>query len=206
MVRVTKPPIERKKELVDTAERLFLEKGYDRTTVNDIVNEINVAKGTFYHYFKSKTEVLGAVVEKNIAVLEEEFRSIISRDDMDTPGKLNEMLNCSFRWYKGKEELMVFIHQESNAVPHYNFEEMTYDRLAPPIVEVVAKGVGEGRFDVLYPTQAAEVILAAITHQLHRPEFASSHALREKMRTTLEQFLTRFLGTNDYSFTLESWH
>ncbi|UCD56344.1 MAG: TetR/AcrR family transcriptional regulator, partial [Candidatus Hydrogenedentota bacterium] len=136
MTRITKPPLIRKKELVDTAERLFLEKGYDRTTVNDIVNEINVAKGTFYHYFKSKTEILGAVVEKNIAVLEEEFRSIISRDDMGSPEKLNEMINTSFRWYKGKEELLVFIHQESNAVPHYNFEEMTYARLAPPVVEV----------------------------------------------------------------------
>ena len=206
MTRITKRPQERRRELVDTAERLFLEKGYDRTSVNDIVTEINVAKGTFYHYFKSKTEILGAVVEKNIAVLEEEFRSIINRDDMDSPQKLNEMLNCSFRWYRGKEELLVFIHQESNAVPHYNFEEMTYARLAPPIVEVVAKGVGEGRFDVPYPTQTAEVILAAITHQLHRPEFATSHALRERMRSTLEQFLSRFLGAKDYSFTLESWH
>ena len=206
MARVTKSPKERRKELVDAAERLFLETGYDRTTVNDIVTEINVAKGTFYHYFKSKPEILGPIMEKNVAILEEEFRSIVGRDDLQTPDKLNEMLNCSFRWYKGKEQLLFFIHQESNAVPHHNFEEMTYARLAPPIIEVVAKGVGEGLFDVLYPTQTAEIILAAITHQLNRPEFASSHALRERMRTTLEVFLTRFLGAKDYSFTLESWH
>jgi len=206
MVRVTKSPKERREELIDTAERLFLEKGYDRTTVNDIVDEINVAKGTFYHYFKSKAEILGPIMERNIAILEEEFRSIISRDDLQTPDKLNEMLNCSFRWYKGKEQLLFFIHQESNSVPHHNFEEMTYARLAPPIVEVVAKGVGEGHFDVLYPTQTAEIILAAITHQLNRPEFASSHALRERMRATLEQFLSRLLAVKDYSFSLNSWH
>lgn len=206
MARVTKLPAERKKELVDTAERLFLEKGYDRTSVSDIVNEINVAKGTFYHYFRSKAEILGPIMEKNIAILEEEFRTIINRNDLQTPDKLNEMLNSSFRWYKGKEQLLFFIHQESNAVPHHNFEEMTYARLAPPIIELIAKGVGEGRFDVLYPTQTAEIILAAITHQLNRPEFASSHALRERMRASLEQFLSRLLAVKDYSFSLNSWH
>ncbi len=206
MVRVTKSPFERKKELIDTAERLFLEKGYDRTTVNDIVEEVNVAKGTFYHYFKSKPDILYAAVEKNIAVLEEEFRAVIDRDDLDTPAKLNEMVNIVFRLYRGKEEVMMFIHQESNSVPHYKFEDLAYERLVPPVVEVVARGVGEGRFDALYPTQTAEVIFAAITHQLHRPEFASSQALRERMRATLERFLDRILAVKDYSFKLETWH
>lgn len=206
MPRITKPPLIRKNEIINTAELLFLKKGYDRTTVNDIVSAIDVAKGTFYHYFKSKTDVLGAIVEKNISFLEEEFRGIISRDDLNSPQKLNEMLNASFRWFRGKEELMVFIHQESNAVPHYNFEEMAYERLVPPIVEVIAKGTGEGRFNVLYPTQMAEVILAAITHQLHRPEFASSKTLRERMRITMEQFLSRVLKEDEFSFKLESWH
>ena len=206
MVRITKSPDERKKELIDTAERLFLEKGYDRTTVNDIVDEINVAKGTFYHYFKSKADILYSAVEKNVAALEEEFRSVSARDDLDTPGKLNEMINIVFRLYKGKEEVMVFIHQESNAVPHHNFEDLAYERLVPPVVELIARGVGEGRFDVAYPTQAAEIIFAAITHQLHRPEFATSHALRERMRASLEQFLGRLLAVTDFSFRLESWH
>jgi len=204
--RITKSHSERKKELIDTAERLFLEKGYDRTTVNNIVSEINVAKGTFYHYFQSKPDILYAAVEKNISVLEEEFRTVIDREDLDTPQKLNEMLNIVFGMYKGKEEVMMFIHQESNAIPHHKFEDLAYERLVPPVVEVLARGVGEGRFDVIYPTQTAEVIFAAITHQLHRPEFASSHALRERMRVTLERFLDRILAVKDYSFKLESWH
>jgi len=206
MARITKTPGERRRELVDTAERLFLTKGYDRTTVNDIVAEINVAKGTFYHYFQSKADILYAAVEKNVGVLEEEFRTIINRDDLGTPQKLNEIINTVFRMYKGKEEVMIFIHQESNAVPHHRFEQLTYDRLVPPLVELVARGVGEGCFNVTYPTQTAEIMLAAISHQLHRPEFAASHSLRERMRITLEQFLARVLDVSDYSFSLEPWH
>lgn len=206
MTRITKSPRERRQELVDTAERLFLTKGYDRTTVDDIVTEINVAKGTFYHYFQSKAGILYAAVEKNIGVLEEEFRSIIGRGDLKTPEKLNEMINAVFRIYKGKEEVMLFVHQESNAVPHHRFEQLMYDRLVPPVVEVVAQGVGEGRFHVTYPTQTAEVLLAAISHQLHRPEFATSQSLRERMRITIEQMLARVLDASDYSFSLESWY
>jgi AcrR family transcriptional regulator len=206
MARITKTPRERRRELVDTAERLFLTKGYDRTTVNDIVAEINVAKGTFYHYFQSKADILYAAVEKNVGVLEEEFRTIINRADLGTPEKLNEIINTVFRMYKGKEEVMIFIHQESNAVPHHRFEQLTYDRLVPPLVELVARGVGEGCFNVTYPTQTAEIMLAAISHQLHRPEFATSHSLRERMRITLEQFLARVLAVSDYSFSLEPWH
>jgi AcrR family transcriptional regulator len=68
--RVTKVPEERKQELIDTAERLFLEKGYEQTTVADIVREIEVAQGTFYYYFSSKEEILEAIIEKDITALE----------------------------------------------------------------------------------------------------------------------------------------
>lgn len=53
-MRIIKEYEERRKEILETAERLFLTKGYTKTTVNDILKEIGIAKGTFYHYFKSK--------------------------------------------------------------------------------------------------------------------------------------------------------
>jgi len=79
--RVTKVPEERKQELIDTAERLFLEKGYEQTTVADIVREIEVAQGTFYYYFSSKEEILEAIIEEDITALEDDVRQILSRED-----------------------------------------------------------------------------------------------------------------------------
>ena len=63
-MRVVKEYDERKNEIIDTAAFLFMEKGYDRCSVNDILNKIGIAKGTFYHYFKSKEDVLDAAVDK----------------------------------------------------------------------------------------------------------------------------------------------
>ena len=62
-MRISKEYDERKNEILDTAERLFHTKGYEKTTINDILKEVNIAKGTFYYYFKSKEEVMDALIE-----------------------------------------------------------------------------------------------------------------------------------------------
>ncbi|MDF2532153.1 MAG: TetR family transcriptional regulator [Clostridia bacterium] len=63
-MRITKEYDERRNEILDTAEKLFHAKGYEKCTVNDILKEISIAKGTFYHYFRSKEEVLDAIVSR----------------------------------------------------------------------------------------------------------------------------------------------
>ena len=65
-MRIIKEYEERRKEILETAERLFLTKGYTKTTVNDILKEIGIAKGTFYHYFKSKEEVMDEIIMRII--------------------------------------------------------------------------------------------------------------------------------------------
>jgi AcrR family transcriptional regulator len=58
------PPEVREKALMDAAAKLFVEKGIEATTIIDIVNEASAGKGTFYHYFSSKEEVILALREK----------------------------------------------------------------------------------------------------------------------------------------------
>ena len=62
--RVTKSPDVRRQELMDAAVRVFSEKGISRTTVSDITDSAGVAKGTFYLYFDSKEQLLGALKER----------------------------------------------------------------------------------------------------------------------------------------------
>ena len=61
-MRIVKEHDERRNEIITTAEEFFLTKGFNKTTVNDILKRIGIAKGTFYHYFVSKEEVLDAVI------------------------------------------------------------------------------------------------------------------------------------------------
>ena len=93
MKRIVKDPEERRKELIDTAEQLFITNGYDQTAVSDIVKEVNLSQGAFYYYFESKEDVLVAILEKNVAVMEIALRQTADRTDLDEAVKLNAMFN-----------------------------------------------------------------------------------------------------------------
>ena len=92
MVRIVKSPEERRTELIETAESLFSQKGYEYTAVSDIVKKINVGQGTFYHYFKSKEDILEAVAEKVVAPIAEDVRNI-AKGNEDSATKVNSILN-----------------------------------------------------------------------------------------------------------------
>ena len=79
-IRIVKQPDERKSEIIKTAEKLFLEKGVHNTKISEIVETIGVAKGLFYYYFKSKDDVINAVIEHFISELDISLSNILNRD------------------------------------------------------------------------------------------------------------------------------
>ena len=200
--RVTKVPEERKQELIDTAERLFLEKGYEQTTVADIVREIEVAQGTFYYYFSSKEEILEAIIEKDITALEEDVRQIMSREDANAAIKLNAVVNSIIGISTSRREIMDYLHEESNAVMHEKMERHTIERLVPLMTRVIAEGTHAGIFDVQYPTESVEFLLASLVYFFHHPEVFADPMRREKMQSSLETILGRTLAVKDYKFVL----
>lgn len=200
--RVTKVPEERKQELIDTAERLFLEKGYEQTTVADIVREIEVAQGTFYYYFSSKEKILEAIIEKDITALEEDVRQIMSREDANAAIKLNAVVNSIIGISTSRREIMDYLHEESNAVMHEKMERHTIERLVPLMTRVVAEGTHAGIFDVQYPTESVEFLLASLVYFFHHPEIFADPMRREKMQSSLETILGRTLAVKDYKFVL----
>ncbi len=74
----------RRTQFVDAAEKLFREKGIVDTTISSIVREVNVAKGLYYYYFKSKDDVIDAVIEKYCREFVQQIqRSLNPADDYD---------------------------------------------------------------------------------------------------------------------------
>ena len=83
-MRESKDSEERKDEFIDAAEKLFKENGIVDTTVNAIVKEMDVAKGLFYYYFKSKDDVIDAISEKYNTDFKESIRKSMNQDDFDS--------------------------------------------------------------------------------------------------------------------------
>jgi AcrR family transcriptional regulator len=76
LARTVKAPEERREEIVETADRLFRQHGYANCSVEMIIREIGVAKGTYYYYFKSKQEVLEAIVERTLSQIVEMAKGV----------------------------------------------------------------------------------------------------------------------------------
>jgi len=64
MNRITKEPAKRRQEIIDTAIKLFYQKGYEKTSISDIAREIGVAQGLCYRYFSSKEQIFDTAVEE----------------------------------------------------------------------------------------------------------------------------------------------
>ena len=91
-MRVVKKHDERRNEILDAAEKLFAGKGYMKTTIMDILQEVGIAKGTFYYYFKSKEEVMDAVAMRYIDTGTEAVKKITEDKNLTALEKLTVLL------------------------------------------------------------------------------------------------------------------
>ena len=59
-----KYPEQTVKLILDVSTRLFVEKGYEQTSLQDIINETKLSKGAIYHHFSSKEEIFEAIFRR----------------------------------------------------------------------------------------------------------------------------------------------
>jgi AcrR family transcriptional regulator len=160
-MRVSKKHDVRLNEILDAAELLFIQKGYEKATVNDILEKVNIGKGTFYHYFKSKEEVMNAVIERMKDHVVNTAQSIADDRTMNAHEKLKSII-LSLNISESPDGPMIEeLHQPSNAQMHQKSIVETIKDTAPILAEVVKQGVREGIYNTPYPLETMEFILAA---------------------------------------------
>lgn len=82
-------------KILDVAQQLFLEKGYDNTTIQDIVNHLDgLSKGAVYHHFKSKEEIMDAVSDRMFTA-DNPFEKVRMRADLNGLQKLQEAIRLN---------------------------------------------------------------------------------------------------------------
>ena len=91
-----KYPEATKKLIIETAGRLFLEKGYEHTSIQDIIDNLGgLSKGAIYHHFKSKEEIMMAVGDTFYANSEMRMKEVCDRNDLNGKEKLQEIFRVS---------------------------------------------------------------------------------------------------------------
>lgn len=186
-MRVTKTYEERYDEILNTAERLFITKGYNNTSIAELISEIKIAKGTFYYYFTSKEEVMDAVITRYTEYQGGIFKKIASDNTLSALDKLQKMLEKSNELKETDThqlEMLEVVHT-SNAEIHMRSITKSMAILIPIITKVIEQGNREGVFYTQYPKTAAEVIVTSL-QILFNDDFLP--ATSEEMMTRLYEY------------------
>jgi AcrR family transcriptional regulator len=161
MVRIVKKAEVRRQEIVATARSLFQASEYEKTTMQDVMDELDIAKGTIYHYFKSKEELLEAVVEN---IVEEDLagKQILMKETRGNAlEKIRTLINAG-NLAGEHAEILEPLHHPGNLGMHIRQLAVTLMRQAPLYAELIRQGCNEGLFQTEYPLECAEFILSAV--------------------------------------------
>ena len=166
-MRETKDSDERRQEFVDAAEKLFRENGIVDTTVNNIVKELNVAKGLFYYYFKSKDDVIDAISAKYAEAFNESMRKSMSTPDWSM--RINQFTeNCVLSF----TELNKRLKGDSEGVDLSQLTMLSIEEA--PIASLrtsqnlLEEGNSNGMISVDNPEYYAELIVGGISYLVAR--------------------------------------
>jgi AcrR family transcriptional regulator len=156
----------RRDAILDAAQRLILSNGYERLTVQDILEELQISKGAFYHYFDSKPAVVEALTERLVDDSERVLAQIAEGPELGATEKLQRFFGEIVRWKSERQNLMVAMLPVWYAPDNISFrllvDRATAARLAPLLSAIVRQGVDEHQFATAYPEHAGSIIVAVV--------------------------------------------
>jgi AcrR family transcriptional regulator len=164
MARIVKDHDERRSEILDVAQELIYIKGYEQTSVRDIIDSVGIAKGTFYHYFSSKNQLLDELVERILNHTLQLAEPIVEDEHLDALQKLHRFFSTIENWKIDNrpflKELMRAYFDDGNIVLRQRLKSASVAAMARPIAKITRQGIEEGVFDTRYPDDIGEIMLA----------------------------------------------
>jgi len=152
-----------KNKIIEAAHLFFSEKGYDKTSVNDIINKLSISKGAFYHYFNSKDEVLDAIILDYAAEAVDMMYEIVYNPALNGLEKYIKMFKeAQTRREKNAERFSFLIQlflKEDNLLFRHRYTEKILELTKPPFVLILQQGIKEGLFIINHPEETAELII-----------------------------------------------
>lgn len=176
----------RRERILAAARKVFREKGYDRTTVSDVVREAGVAQGTFYLYFPSKKDAFLALTHQLPELM---TRAVMGAADPALPfdERIRRMTRAGFECCKGNEELVRLIKFGADSIAaEVQAEYLKSHPLAKELAEMFKRGMELGEMETVEPEITARLIMG-----LYENAFVQATALGDQMdEAKLEEALS----------------
>ncbi|MGB8213038.1 MAG: TetR/AcrR family transcriptional regulator [Anaerolineales bacterium] len=152
----------KRNEILNVAQTLVYRRGYEQMSIHDILDELKISKGAFYHYFDSKLALLDGLVERTMDEAEQVLQPIVEAEGLPAIEKLQRYFAAGSRWKVARKTFMLDLmrvwYTDSNTLVRQKQEAAAIQRIAPMLAEIVRQGITEGVFTTAYPDQIGKMI------------------------------------------------
>ena len=160
----------RKQELLQIAYRMFLQKGYEETSVDEIIAQAGIAKGTYYYYFETKEqmleEVIGMMIGQEIQAAEQ-----ILQTDLPVPQKILGIIT-SLRPAPAESPIEEALMKPENIIMHGKIQKKLIESVTPLLSEVVEEGIAKGIFACDHIPERVRMLLVISSETFDEGQFS----------------------------------
>ncbi len=163
---------QRKQELLKIAYKMFIEKGYDNTSVDEIIAEAGIAKGTYYYYFPSKEDTLEAVIDMMINEEVANAKGVVA-SQMPIPQKVAAVI-YSLRPGQEEQNIAQVVESNENIILHEKLNKRLIEEAVPLLSEVVREGNRAGVFECEQIEERVKMILIICSRLFDEDDFTEN--------------------------------
>lgn len=198
-------PVKRK-ELLTIAENVFLQKGYEQASVDDILRASGISKGAFYHYFTSKEEVLVASIENLLDEAVAFLQPTVDDPRLGALEKFKTFMEQKSKFQSTKLEYATLLGKlmQSEVVQHRYVMRMA-QKMVPLFAHIIQQGTDEGVFQVAYPYETADILIRAIVaipNSSTYDEYLRDDGKRQRYLLSLRGVIAGTLGIEKNGFSI----
>lgn len=190
----------KREQILDTALSLFMEKGFDKTSISEILDACGIARGTLYYHFISKEAIMDAIIERSGAAILAKVEEVLKGKALSSYDKLFLMFRgLNMRSLTGGAQMVDYLNRPQNALFHEKSNRLVVEKIGPLLTGIIRQGTTEGVFDTPYPEDCAEMILILAIGFLDQREGGGEEGAQARMGS-LFHAVERMLGAEEGSF------
>ncbi|WP_028547118.1 TetR/AcrR family transcriptional regulator [Paenibacillus taiwanensis] len=158
-MRVVKEAEERRNEILDAADKLFGQKGFDGTSTNDILEKVGIARGTLYYHFKSKEDIMNALIERYSVRLLSAAQEIGANKSIALNERIIGVVMALNISDGSNKEIMEHMHKPQNALMHQKIQKVIINGVPPILTGIIREGIEQGLFSTPFPYECMEMVV-----------------------------------------------
>lgn len=198
-MRVVKEAEGRRNEILDAADELFAHKGFDGTSTNDILEKVGIARGTLYYHFKSKEDIMDALIERYNVRLLSAAQEVASDNSLPIVERIIRVVMALNISGGSSEEIMEHIHKPQNALMHQKIQKVIINGVPPILAGIIREGIEQGMFHTPFPYECMEMVVIYATTVFDDDMIAMTNEERFSRMVAFISNVERLLGAESGS-------